>query len=311
MQEASIAAVVLSFNRPSHVRKLVQELIGIGPDLTEIIVVDNHSDVPCSKVLSDFVPGVTIIRTGHNEGTSARNHGLRAANSDVVITLDDDLYGLTASGIATLRKCFRDQRIAAVNFKVLEPVTEKSINWCHPRPLERFADTAFETDEISEGAVAFRRAAVLAAGLYPNSFFISHEGPDLAFRLLNLDYKVTYDPRITVYHARAQEGRPSWRRYYYDTRNVFWLAARNLPLGFGLRRITRQIAALFVYAVRDRHLVAWTLGVRDGLLGIRSALRERRALSQSAMKRVHQIEQLRPGIIYWARKRLFRRGVQI
>ena len=84
--------------------------------------------------------------------------------------------------------------VAAVNFRVVDKETGEQINWCHHRKLEEFADRRFDTYEISEGAVAFRREVVIDAGLYPEIYFISHEGPDLALRIMDLGFRVIYNP---------------------------------------------------------------------------------------------------------------------
>jgi GT2 family glycosyltransferase len=221
-----------------------------------------------------------------------------------VTGLDENSFGLLAAW-------FADSQVAAVNFQVTNALTGRPMNWCHPRPVQLYHSQRFDTPEMSEGAVALRRTAVIDAGLYPQRFFISHEGPDLALRLINAGQRVVYEPGIVIRHDPAPQGRASWRRYYFDTRNIFWLAARNLPWWWGVRKIARQVCAMLVYSLRDRHFLYWCRGVVDGLAGMPEMARERNALGRGAQRRVRDMEKLRPGLIHWLRHRLLKRNVEI
>src|SRR5690606_20187344 len=109
-------------------------------------------------------------------------------------------------------------------FKVIDEKDGAITNWCHHCDPNLFSNKSFETYEISEGAVAFRRDTFNQVGFYTKEFFISHEGLDLAIRILKSGKSIIYCPEIEVVHAHAAEGRKNWRRYYYDTRNLIWLA---------------------------------------------------------------------------------------
>jgi GT2 family glycosyltransferase len=307
----TFAVGVLCFNRPERARKLAEHLYSLRAHLREVILVDNASDVPLEPMMRDLAPLVRVIRTTHNEGTGARNHAFLSSDADILIALDDDVMGLDEASFAILAECFADPAVAAVNLKVVNAINGRPMNWCHPRPMKTFHAETFETPEMSEGAVAMRRAAAVAAGLFPQKFFISHEGPDLALRLINAGHRVIYDPRIVIRHDPAAEGRASWRRYYYDTRNVFWLAARNLPWWWGVRRIAREGGAMMIYSLRDRHFLHWMRGVIDGIAGIPEMLRERNALGPDARSRVRDMERLKPGVVHWLRHRLLRSNVEI
>jgi GT2 family glycosyltransferase len=308
MVTASI--VILTFNRNDHLERLLRELMQLETAGLEIIVVDNASTVPAAAVAQAF-PSVRVIRSPKNLGASGRNLGLEAARGEVVITLDDDVRGLTDAAIAHLVAAFEDRTLGAVNFKVIEDGTGSLTNWVHHREAEQFADTGFDTYEITEGAVALRRSALRRSGLYPDRFFISHEGPDLAYRLLDAGYRVTYEPRVAVIHAYAPAGRASWRNYYFDTRNTLWLAVRNLPLLYGAKLYLRQSAAMLLYSVRDGFLWWWVRGIWDGLRGVPQSLRERRCISLGTLRRLREMDRHRPGVMYLLRKRLLQRGVKI
>ncbi len=82
--------------------------------------------------------------------------------------------------------------------------------------MEDHENKRFTTYEITEGAVAFNQKALLSTSLYPDYFFISHEGPDLAFQIMNNGYSVIYNAEVVVKHYHSDLGRKSWTTYYYD-----------------------------------------------------------------------------------------------
>jgi GT2 family glycosyltransferase len=299
----SYSIVALTYNRNRLLERLLTDLQVFAAARVEIIIVDNASVTPAELITRRY-PGVTLIRAPRNLGAAGRNLGFEAARGDIVICLDDDVYALSHDALERLDEIFTDERIAAVNFTVLEEGTGRIVNWVHHRSVERFAHTVFDTYEITEGAVAFRRSALQRAGGYPETFFLSHEGPDLAYRIMDQGVKVIYSPALRVTHSFAQEGRPSWRKYYYDTRNTLWLAARNLPAGYGARLVMRQSAAMLLYSVRDGYCRWWAKGIWDGVLGLRRALSERRQLSRDTMRRIREIDSHRPPLRYLIRKRL-------
>ena len=303
----SYSIVALTFDRNHLLERLLDELRVFGQSGAQIIVVDNASNTP-AEIVTRRHPGVTLIRSPRNLGAAGRNLGFAAATGDIVICLDDDVHGLSGDTFERLEEIFADASVAAVNFKVLEEGTGRIVNWVHHRSVEKFADATFDTYEITEGAVAFRRSLLQRVGGYPEAFFLSHEGPDLALRIMDQGARVIYHPAIRVSHSFAPEGRPSWRRYYYDTRNTLWLAARNLPAVYGMRLVARQTLAMLVYSVRDGYVGWWSRGMWDGLRGLPAAWNGRHEVSTETMRRVRRIDSFRPPLLYQLRKRLFTRA---
>lgn len=307
---AQISIVILTYNRIDALRKLLSELEQLSLPRPEVIVVDNFSDTPASTLASDF-PEVVFLRSPSNLGTGGRNIGIFRASSDIVVCLDDDVGGLSSSSVEKIPALFEDPSVGAICFKVLEEGTGEVTNWVHHRDVARYADSTFPTYEITEGAVAYRRKAFLAAGGYAENFFISHEGPDLAFRIMGLGYNVIYNPEIVVVHAYSPLARATWRNYYYDTRNTFWLVARNCRVMFGLKLMVRQVGGMLIYAIRDGFFLWWVRGVRDGLVGLPRSIRERQVMSKETMSRVAAIDGYRESFWRLVRLRVLRRGVKI
>jgi len=308
----SVTITILTHDRWPMLERNLAGLIGLAGPAVDIQVVDNASATPVDPLIRVAYPGVSTIRSEINRGACGRNQGMANAVGDVVITLDDDVTGLSADDLALIRERFAsDARLGAVCFRVLHHRTGAICNWCHHRKVEIDGLGVFRTYEISEGAVAFRREALLAAGPYPESFFISHEGLDLAYRLMNAGYFVEYDGRISVQHHHDAAGRPSWRRYYYDTRNMIWVAVRNMPWDYATTYLIRGLLSTGLYAVRDGFLRAWLQAVRDGIRGLGARKRERQVWTDETRAMCREIDRERPGFWYMVKKRLFRRTMDL
>jgi len=303
------SVVILTYNRPEPLSKLLSHLENLNHDSVEVIVVDNNSSPPINGI-HDIYPFAKFITLEDNLGIGGRNVGIKNASAPIIITIDDDIIGIDSNDINVLVNIFSDKSIGAVCFKVLNEHNDDIVDWCHHRKIELYHNESFNTAEITEGAVAFRKEIIEEAGLYPGEFFISHEGPDLAFRIMNLGYKVIYDPRIAVRHSRSELARPSWRRYYYDSRNLLWLVVRNYPLVSGSRRLSIGIISLAIYSVRDGFFRFWLKGVYDGIKGIPDALSNRIMLTDPARAMLKDIEKNRPGLLYMIKRRMFKSKIE-
>lgn len=307
-----ISISILTYNRRPSLELLLESLSSISYRPMEIIVVDNHSEDGTAEMLADRYPEIIHIRTIKNEGADARNHGLRVATGEIVVTLDDDIIGIDDKALMMLVNLFDQQQgVAAVNFKVFAFDTGRICNWVHHCQVEVNADREFETYEITEGAVAFRRSVFEKAGYYPEGFFISHEGPDLAFRIMNCGFQVIYSPIICVQHHHSDSGRKSWYNYYYDTRNQLWLSARHFPLSYAAIYLFRGLLSMMVYSVRDGYFRFWTKGVLDGLRGLGKAFESRTPLKRKTLNKLRQIDRQRPSLMYMIKKRLINKNARL
>jgi len=305
-----VSVVVLTYSRPDEIRNNVSQLLALTYTPLDIVVVDNASETAVETLLPAD-PRLSVLRMQENKGVAGRNHGIKAASGDIVITVDDDVTGLTDTSIAEIVSALSEADVAAVNFRVIDEETGEQINWCHHRRLEEYADRRFDTYEISEGAVAFRREVVIDAGLYPEFYFISHEGPDLALRIMDLGFRVIYNPAITVRHSHSEIARVSWRRYYYDTRNQIWLVVRLLPALTAVRKLVTGLGAMSIYSLRDGYFRYWLKGIYHAIRGLPGVYRQRKRISACTLERYREIERYNPGIIYMLGRRLFRRKVGI
>lgn len=281
-------------------------------DATEIIVVDNHSNDNTHACISTVFPRVRCFRTDQNIGASGRNIAFRNALGSTIICLDDDVFGLTREMIAVVEDKFSNNpQLGAINFKVVDAFTGDICNWVHHCKPEDFSEREFLTYEITEGAVAFKKEALDKSGHYDDIYFISHEGPDLAFRIMGQGYDCIYCSDISVSHRHENAGRMSWLNYYYDTRNHIYLAVKHFPFRYALPYLTVGLASMFVYSVRDGYLRYWAKALSDGIMDLPVIWSKRRVLTGNVMGRMAAIDRNRAPLGYKLKKRLFRKSARL
>lgn len=309
---AKISIVILTYNRVEVLIELLLSIKSFISNNIEVIIVDNSSKDGTEKVVKDEFHDFIYIKTEKNIGVGARNLGIKITSNEVIVCLDDDVFGINGEALRNIYECFKnDDKIGAINFKVVDYYTGKISNWIHHCPAELYSDKKFQTYEITEGAVAFRKAALNKSGLYPEYFFLSHEGTDLALRIMDRGYEVIYSGDIVVRHKHSDIGRKQWANYYYDTRNHFWLAIRNFPIRYMIKYLMRHLSTTCIYSLRDGYFKFWIKAIKDGLTGLKWVGKDRKVLSKEMMNKIYLLNQNNSPFLSMLRKRLFRKNMRL
>jgi glycosyltransferase involved in cell wall biosynthesis len=85
------SAIIPAYNRPVLVKDAIESVFRQSMPPSEIIVIDDASDIPLSDVLRPYFPRVKLIRNDINMGVSAsRNIAVKSACTKFVAFLDSD-----------------------------------------------------------------------------------------------------------------------------------------------------------------------------------------------------------------------------
>ena len=293
----AVTISILTYKRHQHLRRTLASVLCYADQVAEIVVVDNAAEPELSSLLAAEYPQVRYIAAPSNAGCEGRNIGLRAARTPIVITLDDDVELSSSNCIAEVEAAFlRDPRLACLNF-IVAGVDGKVLerDWCHPRPISH-AGQEFETHFILEGASALSREKVLSVGGYPAEFFLGHEGVDLGYRLIGSGYRIVHTPRVSTTHHAANENRPSWRVYYYYTRNGIWVVYRSFPPLMAIPGVLAHLARMGFFSLRAIQVKAYVQGCVAGVRGL--SRMDRHNLDADSLKQVREIRS-EPGTIVW------------
>ena len=118
------------------------------------------------------------------------------------------------------------------------------------------------------GACAIRRSAYQAVGGYWCDLWYGHEELDLAWRLIDAGYRVSYVPDAVVFHPRTDISRHAegWK---LTGRNRVWIARRNLPWPIALLHTLNWLVLGVIRApsggCRRTYVAGWWSGWRGSV----------------------------------------------
>ncbi len=299
-----ISIVILTCNRQEVLLENLEMISKQTFSDKEVVIVDNGNSEQIKTLLDKYYHDYIYLNMPSNIGCGARNDGIIATHGEIVITLDDDVFFSDIHALERIVDLFKKKPdVSVINFKIVFDEDRRIIpfNWFHPRDYRRYGDMEFETDYISEGAVAFRREIFKLAGYYPAEFYLSHEGPDLAYRIINAGYKIIYSPKVEVIHKVSGIQRPNWRNSYYDTRNQIWLGIRNYPASMLIPHLIYRLGTTFLFSIARGHFRWYLKALLDAAIGLPRELTYRNPISKKNIKRLREIRKLKPGFLEKAR----------
>jgi GT2 family glycosyltransferase len=296
----SISLVVVTYSREAALLEHLRSLTPYAAWFDEVLIVDNGNSADFDKRAREaFGHPITVLPQTTNAGAVARSFGILASRGDIVVTLDDDVFLLDPVQLEKLEHFFlAHDRVGCVNFKIMygDGITLDVSDWCHPRDHAFFADSLFETTYISEGACAFNGPLVRSLGAYPLDLFIGQEGVELAARIIGSGHGIYYLPAVSVAHTVAAEGRASGRQFYFNARNIFWIALRSYPAILAAQTVFREWSTLFVFSVVRGRLFFFLRGCWAGLTRTSDLLQNRRPLRPVYASLIRGLNRLKPSI---------------
>ena len=256
-----VGVVVLTMGRrPDDLNRALDSVLRQRDVECDVVVVGNGWQP------TGLPAGVRALGLPANVGIPAgRNAGVDAVAGDVLLFLDDD--AALASDDTLTRACaLLDSRpdIGLIHPRIVDPAGAPAPRRWVPRL--RVGDPARSGPAMAlwEGATIIRRAALAAAGGWPDEFFYAHEGIDLAWRTWDAGWTAWYAGDIVVHHE-ANDPQRFAEHHRLNARNRVWLARRNLPVVLEPLYVGTWVA-ITVARERDRAaLRSWFTGFREGL----------------------------------------------
>jgi GT2 family glycosyltransferase len=212
--------------------------------LEEVIVLNNASTEDYTEVkqyIKDYnhIP-FQYLDAPENLGVArGRNYALKLGRAPIIIMLDDDAVLQNKNCLTNLVEEFETNNTerpkAIVSFKVLYYDTlEMQVNALpHKRYEEYKSKPFFETYYYAGGAHAVKRDVIEKIGCYPEDFFYGMEEYDLAYRIINAGYAITYSDQIVMLHKESPLGRkPKEEKIRMMWVNKSKVAYRYLPVKY-------------------------------------------------------------------------------
>jgi GT2 family glycosyltransferase len=294
-----VSIIILYYKRREHIEETVRSVTEQRYPAREVIVVDNHSEDGLSQLLEPLGSGIKLIELPENRGaTGGRNAGIREAQGEILVFLDDDMSLKSPLDLTNVVDSFHKRPdIHVLAFRVCDPDTGelRLREWCHPRHWREYSEVEFETHWFCEGASAFRRDVFDRCGLYYEPLFYGPEGHDLAVRLLDAGFRILYCPTIKAGHRAAKEGRTSTRQYFYFTRDFIWMAYKDYQTIDGVRFLLPKLVMMLYFAMRAGAYIPFAKGLWAGVAGLGAIRQDRTPISKATVKYWSKLEEMRPG----------------
>jgi hypothetical protein len=247
--------VVATMGRPERLPRLVDTVLA-DPGTAELIVVVDGPDERSVELLASLAaerPRLRPVAAVHRGQMGALDEGVRQAQSDVVVLLDDDVLP-DAGTVAGHLAHHRAERglVVAGPMPVAFPADGRAAVATRLYALEYEAHmAAIEAGAVDllhalwTGNVSLRTADCLAVGLASAAFPVYyHADTDLGCRLADAGLVGRYDPTLTASHlhtrsdrafrrdaARQGEGRAALHRAHPERLGPWspWLLVADLP----------------------------------------------------------------------------------
>lgn len=257
-----VSVIILAWN---SARKIEACLASLPAGLTvshEVIVVDNGSRDRTVAVLRNRYPQVRIIANRKNRGVApARNQGIRYAQGEYILILDDDTIVHPGALDRLVQLLDARPEVGLCGPKLVDaegqlclscrlfPTLLDKLGRRFPSALTHraarraeLADWAHDTlrpvDYVIGACQLIRRRALDEVGLLDERIFYGPEDVDLCLRMRQAGWQVVYQPAAVVTHAEQRIARSAFSR-------IGWKHLRGLAYYFWKHRYIVSRRALY------------------------------------------------------------------
>lgn len=287
------SVIIPSYNRRDCVLKLLGDVFSQEGEDFEVIVVDDCSGDDTVKRVREEFPQVKLLVNEKNSGPSVtRNRGIRAASGDWIVGFDSDVSLADRHLLAKAAGIFRSSpETTGIAFRLFKPdgKSEDTARWWHPVPVKDFAHRTFATSYFSGTAFAFRRGAIVGAGLFPEILYMHYEEVELAFRVLDQGGVIVYRPDLSVIHHANEVSKRGEIQVFYKPRNQVLITLSTYPFWYGIKYLVPRITYQFSAAIRGGHFSDFRRAMADAMTKGKGILRERRPVRRGTMKKISSL----------------------
>lgn len=288
-----ISVVIPSYNRRDCVLALLRDVFAQQDVDMEVIVVDDCSPDDSVAAFRREFPQAKIFVNEKNGGPAVtRNRGIREAKGELVVGFDSDVTIPDPLLLSKVVKRFREHpQVDGLAFRLLKPdgKSEDTPRWWHPVPIEDYADKEFYTSYFSGTAYAFRREALVKAGMYPEILYMHYEEVELAYRILDGGGEILHCPDLVALHHANEVSRRSEVTVFYKPRNQILLAAACLPGIKALQYVLPRLCYQFAKACRGGHVKDFFRAMRSARILLPKLMENRKPLKFETLQRIGEM----------------------
>ena len=289
-----ISIVIPSYNRRDGMLALLADIYRQEAVEFEVIVVDDCSfDDSVEAIRREFPTVKILVNPGNGGPAVSRNRGILEASGEIIVGFDSDVTLPDRSLLANVVAYFRESgAVAGLAMRILKPdgKSEDIGRWWHPLPVNGFAERRFFTSYFSGTAYAFRRDAVMAAGLFPELLYMHYEEVELAWRILDHGGRILYSPGLKVIHHANVASRHREVEVFLKPRNQVLLAVSCLPLTEAVLYVVPRVSFQFLKACLRGHPLDFIRAMRSAIRLLPKQVDMRQPLRRETLIRMRTLK---------------------
>jgi GT2 family glycosyltransferase len=252
------SVVVVTYERPTFVRRCLEQLLAQTVQPIEIIVVDSSTSDDTARLVGEEFPSVdyAVCTAGVGATATARNIGYHRASGDVLAFVDDDAFA-EPDWLEHLLPFFDDPSVGGVGGRQIRR---------QPGELEEGRDAIglllpdgtmtgnfaadpghpVDVDHLLGANMSFRRTAIEKLGGIRDGYSGTciREETDISFRVTGAGYRLVYTPDAVVEHVAG----PYAKGQRFDLRYAYWAQKNHLILLIRNYGITGPVVRRFLIA---------------------------------------------------------------
>lgn len=241
----NVTIVIPNYNGMKYIDACLRSIYK-GTVIPQIIVVDNGSTDGSCEFIKEHYPDCRLICHADNKGFStAVNEGIRQADTEYVILLNNDTYVEEVFAEKLTAAIEKRQDAFSVGAKMLSMKQPDIIDdagdlycalgWAfalgkgkdknqYNKPAEIFAACA--------GAAIYRKSVFETIGYFDENHFAYLEDIDMGYRAKISGFHNYYEPDAVVYHAGSGVSGSRYNKFKIRlaARNSVYLIAKNMPM---------------------------------------------------------------------------------
>ncbi len=240
----TVSIVIPNYNGKHFLEDCLTSVFAQDIQDQEVIVVDNGSTDGSLEYLNTY-PGVRTIAMDKNYGfCGAVNAGIKAAESEYVILLNNDTEVDKNFAKELLNAIQADEKIFSCSSKMVQFQDRTlmddagdyycALGWAFGRGKGGSVENYTESVDVfaaCAGAAIYRKKMLESLGYFDENHFAYLEDIDLGYRARIQGYRNVYAPKAIVYHVGSGFSGSAHNAFKVklSSRNSVYLAYKNMP----------------------------------------------------------------------------------
>ncbi|MBD3378160.1 glycosyltransferase [candidate division KSB1 bacterium] len=263
-----LSIIYITFQRPKDILKSIDSALEQKHfNDTEIIIIDNDKTSDLSELLPKK-PSIRYFKQNQNLGVAeGRNEGIRKANGEILIFIDDDAYLGREDTLIHIRTLFSSHsKLGCVAFKIINHYSGKVLSHEFPHPKTTLQNHQMLVSLFIGAGHAIRKSVFDHLGLYLDLTYWGEE-LEYSYRMIKNGYEILYVPEITVFHKVSPSGRLDHQKLiYYSFRNRFYATIPHVPFPYIVINLSSWTFIWLIKSIKVSAFRSFIKALGDGLV---------------------------------------------